>query len=459
MDPLQSLRQIAFELERGGAPTYRVQAFRRAAAVLAALPEGELELRVQAGTLQALKGIGDTTAQVVTEAARGETPGYLARLTVDRPPSPRDGLRAALRGDCHTHSDWSDGGSPPREMAETARDLGHEWIALTDHSPRLTVANGLSVARLEAQLELVDELNSELAPFRILTGIEVDILEDGSLDQREDLLGRLDVVVASVHSQLRMPSGPMTRRMVAAIRNPHVTVLGHCTGRLIGPNRQGRGRRPESEFDATAVFDACREAGVAVEINCRPEREDPPDRLLKLAAEAGCVFAIDTDAHAPGQLDWLVNGTVRAERAGITADRVINARGAAEMLGARLARDQPGGGVGGELAAFGRGAGQEEGAGRQRDTTAVAALSAPRDRLKTGSWTCPRVSGDLVQAEFLAPVVPGLAGPASAGSRPGPAAGPGRDPVSGRYRCSAARPGRPGARGPRVGSLRQGMFF
>jgi len=215
-------------------------------------------------------------------------------------------------------------------MAEAARVLGHEWIALTDHSPRLTVANGLTAERLEAQLELVDSLNADLAPFRILTGIEVDILEDGSLDQREDLLARLDVVVASVHSQLRMPAGPMTRRMVAAIRNPHADVLGHCTGRLLGG---GRGRRPESVFDPEAVFGACREHGVAVEINCRPERMDPPDRLLGLAAQAGCRFAIDTDAHAPGQLDWLGNGTVRAETFGISAERVINARGADEVTG------------------------------------------------------------------------------------------------------------------------------
>ena len=240
-DAVRALRRIAFELERGGAPTYRVRAFRRAAQVLAGLTAGELGRRVEAGTLEALPGIGTTTAQVITEAAAGRQPGYLARLLADQPPSPRDGLRAALRGDCHTHSDWSDGGSPPREMAEAARDLGHEWVALTDHSPRLTVANGLSAERLRAQLELISELNEELAPFRILTGIEVDILEDGSLDQREDLLGRLDVVVASVHSQLRMPAGPMTRRMVAAVRNPHVDVLGHCTGRLLAG---GRGRGP-----------------------------------------------------------------------------------------------------------------------------------------------------------------------------------------------------------------------
>jgi len=179
---------------------------------------------------------------------------------------------------------------------------------------------------------LVAELNEELAPFRILTGIEVDILDDGSLDQEPGLLERLDIVVASVHSKLSMDSAAMTRRMVRAVSNGHADVLGHCTGRLVAGNR---GIRAESSFDAEAVFTACREHGTAVEINSRPERRDPPTRLLKLALEIGCDFSIDTDAHAPGQLDWLGNGTGRAGQAGISADRIINTRGAEAVTAGR----------------------------------------------------------------------------------------------------------------------------
>ncbi|CAM5226352.1 phosphatase YcdX [Streptomyces glaucescens] len=186
--------------------------------------------------------------------------------------------------------------------------MGHEWAVLTDHSPRLTVARGLSPGRLREQLDVVAALNETWAPFRLLTGIECDILEDGSLDQEPELLDRLDVVVVSVHSKLRMDARSMTRRMVAAVRNPHADVLGHCTGRLV----TGRGR-PELEFDADAVFAACAEAGTAVEI----DRAGAPGPAAPAAAPgrrgAGVLFSVDTDAHAPGQLDWQINGCARAE--------------------------------------------------------------------------------------------------------------------------------------------------
>ncbi len=330
VDPVWALRQVAFQLERAGAPTYRIRAFRRAAQVLTELPAGELDRRLASGRLQDLNGIGPSTAEVIAQAVAGQEPTYLAKLYGEATPATPTAMRAALRGDCHTHSDWSDGGSPPDEMAQAAQALGHEWMALTDHSPRLTVANGLSADRLERQLDLVAELNKNLAPFRILTGIEVDILEGGGIDQRDDLLERLDVVVASVHSKLRMEAGPMTRRMITAVASPHVDVLGHCTGRMV----LGRGR-PESQFDPEAVFGACRDHGVAVEFICRPERQDPPDRLLRIAADAGCLFAIDTDAHAPGQLDWLDSGCARAEAAGIEPGRVINTRTAAALTALR----------------------------------------------------------------------------------------------------------------------------
>ena len=232
-----------------------------------------------------------------------------------------------LQGDCHSHSDWSDGGSPIREMAEAAKEIGHRYWALTDHSPRLTIAHGLDADRLRSQLDVVAELNAELAPFRILTGIEVDILEDGSLDQDDELLGRLDVVVASVHSKLRMDAAEMTTRMLRAVRSPHTDILGHCTGRILA----GRGR-PESTFDAEAVFRACAETGTAVEINSRPERLDPPEPLLELALDLDCVVVVDTDAHAPGQLEWQRNGCEQAARVGVPPDRIMNTRPMDEFL-------------------------------------------------------------------------------------------------------------------------------
>jgi putative hydrolase len=324
VDGVDALKEIAFWLERDRAETRRVEAYRKAARTLAALPPDEVEQRIAAKTLTELPNIGPSTSAVVMEVAAGKTPAKLAELRQRGSAPLAEGgeeLRAKLNGDLHSHSNWSDGGSPIEDMVAAARGLGHDYLALTDHSPRLTIANGLSPERLAEQLDVVDELNKEYDDFRLLKAIEVDILEDGGLDQSREMLRRLEVVVASVHSKLRSDSDTMTHRMVRAIANPFTNVLGHCTGRLV---TGGRGTRPESTFDAEVVFAACAQFDVAVEINSRPERRDPPSRLIKLAVEAGCLFSIDTDAHAPGQLSFLDYGCARAVANDVPAERIVN---------------------------------------------------------------------------------------------------------------------------------------
>lgn len=332
MTPEAALLRVIHCLDRAHETGFKAKAFTRALDVVRNTPAAEIEQRVTNDTLQELDGIGKSTATVIVDAVQGREPAYLAKMEAESQVSitPEGQVyRDALRGDCHMHSTWSDGGAPIEAMAATAMAIGHEYMVQTDHSARLTIAHGLNEQRLSDQLDQIDEVNAVIADaghdFRILSGMEVDILVDGSLDLSDEMLSRLDVVVASVHSKLRMESKEMTERMLMAIASPHVDILGHCTGRMIG-------KRPPSDFDADYVFAACAQFNTAVEINCRPERLDPPRELIDLAVQHGCWFSIDTDAHATGQLEWQALGCDRAAERNVPIDRIINTMSADDLL-------------------------------------------------------------------------------------------------------------------------------
>lgn len=267
-----------------------------------------------------------------------------------------------VRGDLHGHTDWSDGRETLLTMATAAIERGYEYWACTDHSPRLTVAHGLSPERLESQLRHIDDINSQLAVldpdglsapdgpsapggpggpggtggpgvggFRVLTGIEVDIFEDGTLDCPDELLSRLDVVVASCHRAFTQERSAMTKRLLTAATHPHVDILGHISNRKLWAKGYSKAR-PESEFDHAEVFAACAQHHTAIELNSQAQRMDPPRPWVSEAAQFGCWFALSTDAHNVAEMDRMTHSVRRAEEAGVSPSRILNGLPRGELL-------------------------------------------------------------------------------------------------------------------------------
>jgi len=235
-----------------------------------------------------------------------------------------------IRGELHGHSTWSDGTASIAEMAAAARRHGYQYWAVCDHSVGLGMVGGLDAARLAAQAEEIDRLNAGWAAageeFRLLRGIEVEILADGTLGLPDEVLAQLDVVVASIHSGLRQDRETITARALKAIHNPHVDILGHATGRLIGS-------RAPSELDMEQVLGACATTGTVVEINAHPSRLDVNDVYARRALELGCKLAINCDAHEVTGMEMLPYGIGTARRAWVQAADVVNTYGLQEMLG------------------------------------------------------------------------------------------------------------------------------
>jgi DNA polymerase (family 10) len=230
-----------------------------------------------------------------------------------------------IRGDLHCHTVWSDGRASVEEMGRAARDHGYDYVAICDHSPAVGAVRGLTADDLRRQAEEIAAANEVLAPFRVLRGIECDILPDGRLDLSDDVLRELDWVQASVHGGQRMPREQMTDRVERALRNPYVRCLSHPKGRYIN-------RRPENELDLERVFEVALEHGVALEVNGLPDRLDLSGEHARAAIEAGVMLVCSTDAHSVPGLDNMVLSVATARRGWARTSNVLNTRSVDEIL-------------------------------------------------------------------------------------------------------------------------------
>jgi putative hydrolase len=315
----QMLSEIGYLLRQDPKEVYRARAFSMAAWAIA-LQHPDLAAMHQAGKLTSIEGVGEGIAKVLSDIVETGQSRYLTRLREQMNQPAREGESAIdfskYQGDVHSHTDWSDGRATLREMAEGAQALGYRYLAITDHSPRIKVVNGLDAERLVAQSREMAEVQTHVE-VTLLQGIEVDILEDGSLDLPDAVLEILDVVIASPHVKLRQEPEAMSERMLRAVSHPHVDVIGHPTGRRPG-SREG------ATYDFEAVFKEAAKHGVALEIDCDPARMDLSPELARLALECGCTFAVDSDAHAPAEFAYVPMALWTARRAGIPQEKILN---------------------------------------------------------------------------------------------------------------------------------------
>jgi putative hydrolase len=316
----QVLSEIGYLLRQDPKESFRAKAFSRAAWSVA-VERPDLDALHKANQLTTIEGVGPGIAKILAGLVDTGRSSYLERLRTETGQPAREDEStidlAAYQGDIHSHTNWSDGRATMLEMARGARALGYKYLGITDHSPRIKVVNGLDAARLLAQSREREQVENEVEGLTLLQGIEVDILEDGALDLPDEVLELLDMVIASPHVKLRQESTAMTERMLRAVSNPNVDVIGHPTGRRPG-SREG------ASYDFELVFTEAARHGVALEIDCDPARMDLSPEHARLALECGCNFSMDADAHAPAEFAYVPMAAWMARRAGIPMDRILN---------------------------------------------------------------------------------------------------------------------------------------